>query len=1107
MESFQAAIQISQPLTDHAWNVLKPRLLVQRAYAERREKERVEQNEILQAEYNQRRQQEAQLKETKEILDREWDSIQMPIRNHIAQLADERIESRWSRGTAVTKDNSPQFAADVLIYVRQEFYNEIAREDERATATGKTVKLDTPNEPPSRTLILENMKWLFDTKIRPITEIFQKELFLCNGCDGNFKFYGLESVVQHYAAKHTTTLSLGTQVVHWRAEWPEYPPFHPEPSLAKAAYYKIPAPQVSTSHAISGRDLEGLNLSTGPGPIPYAIAHKSYMYANQGHQPESQYPPMIQEYPHPINFTEHPQDSHHNPNFGVRYPGTQPPYNGASRIQNGFQASSSGQVSQIPQFQLSDRVNMEVSQAQGQATYGWHESDSAIHEKAITLVGTHQPNLPTRPLVFHPPRLESGRDYYGRAANLYQSQVEEMAKHARDVWSATSGIKDIPQSVRIFVVIQHVVARFKFAFTHEPSLTMFIDGLDNSPLMRPVRCLKGLACKVCVTSGNVPSIGQLTYAQLPLGDRKLYTLPQLLSHFRTVHWEPARLLTDSAVNPENPRPDWKFDMIELPETTLIADLINAQGLDDVKLQLITSAFPGLFPSSSMMGATGNAFRELSQPARSSEPPGEDEYDPHRPAYLGKIIHSGTSSAQAPKSTRISPMHENNPSTLRQYYYQHTQFPSGAMNRPQSPYTGSAHKVIANPNFTLNSQQAEYSDSLFPPRRKADSLPANRYVDELQDRDEEYTNGQLRGNNSVSYSHVSHASADRAIGESSVISKSNNQSLSPPHEGVSAADEFLDNLASGSKLARSRGLDSTDCEETRSIARRRDASLNRHPQTQSSTAIVTPIWRANSRNSDTRDSTLPAIPLHTVSARGSQCDKRTDLKESGGRISDRGYVANQSNISHIHPAAHGDRVERGSPGIYTEYGSYPKSDTRDQRLMSEVITKTSHVGGGAFQAQEASRYRSRSRSPLPPESSITYYHARSPFSQGQREPIYHIRSPSMRSDHRSQRIIGYDYPMQDRFEYVEDHRASDGQLRQRVEYVPIRLEESASMEPSRIVLAQPARMRAQSDYVRLDRDHGGEPVYERYDQLYHADPRSVNAQQSHGTPEFSRTYRF
>ncbi len=98
------------------------------------------------------------------------------------------------------------------------------RLDIASRAAGNEPLFEAPNGPFTRKLTLENMKWLFDVKVKPLTEPYMKELFYCRSCEANNKLYGFEGVVQHYAAKHTSSLSLGSVVVHWRAEWPEAPP-------------------------------------------------------------------------------------------------------------------------------------------------------------------------------------------------------------------------------------------------------------------------------------------------------------------------------------------------------------------------------------------------------------------------------------------------------------------------------------------------------------------------------------------------------------------------------------------------------------------------------------------------------------------------------------------------------------------------------------------------------------------------------------------------------------------------------------------------------------------------------------------------------------------
>lgn len=1161
METFQAAIQISQPLSEQAWQVLRPRLLTQRAYAERREKDRVEQSQLQQAEYKQRRQQEAQLKETKESLDREWASIQMPIRNQIAEFADEIIETNWARGKSVTKDNSPKFAADVLLYVRKRFYDEVARELEDNKPIGGNFKTDKPDSAPNRILILENMKWLFDTKIKPLTEHFQKELFLCNGCDGNFKFYGLDSVVQHYAAKHTHDLSLGTQVVHWRAEWPEHPPFHPHPSVAKAAYYKIPTPQISSLQGLPLRDSPHPIHQEGYGHLTNPIAHPaqqsfSSQYSPRAYQepyaqiflPDRNYsPPATQNYLQSgPGVSGHAQDFQNNTNFGPVYVAPQRnTYNNTMYTNNGFQPSHPGGISQAEHSSLSAYAPKDAY-AQDQKPLGWHGFDSFPRNHGGTSIAQHQPNLQTRPLNFQQSYADQSRDVTSQNAELYQPQIDEMTKHARDVWFATSGIKDIPQSVRIFVVIQHMVARYKEVYSCEPSLAMFIDGLDHN-LMRPVRSLNGLACKVCVTNGSGANGEPNPYAPLPTGDRRLYTLPLLLYHFRTAHLEPSFASPMASI--ETPRLDWKVDMIELPEQSLIADLTEKPGLDDAKLELIARVFPGVFPSPlPRVGAPGNvgpvpvyaggfdlgarqpskivpeafpdspprsevrndnqqfnrsysSFRELSQPARSSEPPGEDEYDPHRPA-----LPSGVGLVHQRKSARSPSTDNEQPSTSQIRHRDFHYVPSDSIDRPRSTYSGPPIRRVAGDHHSVQYWEPNSNTrSRVSPQHRIEALPEDRFNDEQGGPHEQKTMEKLNGHGVIvdSGKHT-RISEDRELKDGLPLFKQRQRSLSI-NEGASAADQFLDNLASSSDLNPGQKIVPLDREGTRSIVRREELSQDRYSKQQVDATADSHVWRVDVASGQRHEADPAAVSIPNKDP--SKGRSYEDLGSPHGRHNDHQYDENYRSSSQTQRPPNENRVERRSPETYTAYEAPHQTIIQDRYETRGSLIEGSHMRDGSFHMATTPRYRSRSRSPRPIPLGTTYYRARSPADDHRHESVYHIRSPPLRNDVHSQRIISYDYPVQDRYEYVDDRKIAHNQLRPRVEYVPVRLRETAPIEPSRFVIAQPTEMRPQPDYVRFDRGYPGEPIYERHAQIYHADPGSYHPQQGHGASTFSQGYRY
>ncbi|KAI9824277.1 MAG: hypothetical protein M1832_002085 [Thelocarpon impressellum] len=577
MDSFQAAMQMSMALTDSQWELLRPRLLDQRDMAERSEKDEAAQRAHLLGEGEERHRREAAEKEDKEAQEKAWDDVQRPIRDLLAVYADEIIRDRWSRGETLSKDTSPKFASDVLIYARRRFYADMANGDEDRKRVGRSVDDGSPSAPATRKLNLENMKWLFDTKIKPLTEQYRKELFLCHTCEHPSKFYGFEGVVQHFAAKHTNELSHGSIVVHWKAEWPEFPPFHPDPSAAKAAFHAAANPPgVGAVPSVSGYNHGA--FPHGPGSARF-----------------SQYSPAPFNHP---NFAEqHPR--HQNGMFAPP-----PPYQGPS------QAFSAG-----AHYQGYDGYSM---QYQPQAALGYGSPHpgpiypvpvQGSPQMAPQVFGHHPGHFGLNPGLAHPlshayphpsPMMGHAQPNPHMSAptgSMYQTQLEEMAASARDVWSNTSGIKDLPGSVRAHIVIHQTVARFKAKFPNEPSLAMFIEGLASHSRMKPVNNLNGLICKACQPGGEAPGTGFQSHPpRFPAGDKKLYTLPALLNHFKAVHLEQhASGPNMPGIGGTPPRMDWKTDMVELPAQSAIAALLHAPGLDDGKLKLIAEVFPKAFP--------------------------------------------------------------------------------------------------------------------------------------------------------------------------------------------------------------------------------------------------------------------------------------------------------------------------------------------------------------------------------------------------------------------------------------------------------------------------------------------------------------------------------
>lgn len=436
--SFQAALQIITPMDDQGWEVLKPRLLAQRADAEQREKESVARAK---QEFEEKRNANATKSETRDATNADdcgWDEAQAPVRARIAGYADEIIRDGWEDGEKVGRDNCAKFAVEALNYIRKRFYAEVAKDAAAARAAGKPPTVDPPQGPFTQKLTLENMKWIFDVKIKPLTERYRKEIFMCNGCDVTVRSYGFEGVIQHYAAKHTTALSIGNVVVHWRAEWPEYPPFTSGSKSAKSSFQTQTAPsgynaqqpglsqpyQPASSGPVPGYGPPPWGESLPPGSqVPYTTMPGGYLPPQAYGAPP--YPPT--DSGHPYSAAQIPQSS---------YNGPPPPASGGPYNYN----------------------------------YGAYQSNSQAGYQ------------PVQPSPF---------------SAQYSVQLEDMAHMARDLWNSTTNMKDTLSIVRVQVVVYHLAKRFHAKFHMPLPLSTFIDGLSNHKDMRPVRNVNGLVCRVC----------------------------------------------------------------------------------------------------------------------------------------------------------------------------------------------------------------------------------------------------------------------------------------------------------------------------------------------------------------------------------------------------------------------------------------------------------------------------------------------------------------------------------------------------------------------------------------------------------------------------------
>jgi hypothetical protein len=602
MASFQAALQIIKPFDDSAWEMLKPRLLSQRADAQLREDDRV-------AQLVERLYQDGRAKEAREIVDREWEDTQIVIRNRIGAYADEIIRDKWALGKKVNKETSPKFAAEILIYVRKRFYAEIAKDDAAAQAAGQNAQMDPPNGPFARKLTLENMRWVFDTKIKPHTDQYRKELFLCNGCE-NFKWYAFEGVCQHYASKHTSALSSGSIVVHWRAEWPQEPPFNPEANLVKNLSF--PGPSSATSYA-NGTPTSALTFGYGgfqgsslpiapPTHLPPAPAYQSLPGPYSG-------PPQVPQIPEPY---PQQQPAPFVPAQFQTYPQTFQASQYQAPQANGYQPYGAyPQPSFEMQYTSALPLVYEASQVNQPFPISNPESSVPIQTQTLPVATEVPSHIP--PVVHR--------------TEAYNSQLQDIALIAKGLWNSTAGVKDMPGSVRVYTILYHLLQRSREKYADDPSLSMLIDGIQNIKKMRPVRNINGLACKTCTLERASRPINPHTVSSKGSGttDRKLYSFPQLLNHFQSAHIENAK--PNAYKSPSDI--DWKTDMVELPHKKKIRALSGSSGMDEYKLLLVKEALPDAFEPDTPepeVEAPQQIYRELPQEKGHQLAPSKDKHE-------------------------------------------------------------------------------------------------------------------------------------------------------------------------------------------------------------------------------------------------------------------------------------------------------------------------------------------------------------------------------------------------------------------------------------------------------------------------------------------------
>jgi hypothetical protein len=734
MDAFNNAMQIPMALNDNAWEVLKPRLIAQHKAAQRKEEEATATNQLSRSKTEQRRENEEQLRHAQTVLERQHDDLQRPVREKLAAYADELITSDWNGGAGVVKDNAPQFAADLLIYVRRMFFEALDETDKLPQAQGSFTPSNSVGGNTNRHLTLEDMKWVYETKIKPITQRYTKEIFLCGACDVDRKYYALDAVIQHYAAKHTHHFSHGTAVVYWKADWPLEPPFDAKP-------IRSPRNRPIDHNAVSPMYERDFGRPQHADPIA-ALPEQTYLARSGIMMTPDVAPPPLARYAASAYSVD--EEVYH---ARGRLVPIQPTIPGPAMYANG----AGYQTYYVPVSPASPAFSargLPAGHYRGHPIEVYQSSYPVNRYDPSTMSPAAQNGYEPQPLqVFQGSRMDH-RPFPqpGQPAGFHQTQVAELARNARKIWDDTDGIDDLPDSVRIYVIIHHVVLRFHQKYTNEPTLALFTDALLNTSHMRPLKALDGLVCKSCTTQDN--TITRDDYVS------QKYKLPDLLKHFQSSHMESIIPPATPYTGLDLPRPDWKFDMVQLPDERTIKRLIRSPGMTDLKLSLIATVLSRYFDepiprilhepqglrSGVSIPSTDETVRPVIRPSSTSIPRDDaqdyiplDEYETalERPlASTTQDRQRAGSITELPREDEYDPLR---PAAVRPIlrYGNGFERPRSSLREPQEPRYAYADRGAPPPSHRLSSAASPrrrfYDDDHYESPHAQDLLPRRRYV--------------------------------------------------------------------------------------------------------------------------------------------------------------------------------------------------------------------------------------------------------------------------------------------------------------------------------------------------------------------------------------------
>ncbi|KAH0498809.1 hypothetical protein TgHK011_006041 [Trichoderma gracile] len=204
LQAFQVASEVTTPLDDNEWKVLKLLLLDQRDKAE--QGGRIAAPKKLITHKYPTRSKAAGIQAAEPRVQHHPDSN---TRADLFKLADKVVNGQYNEGQTIKKKHLATFTSRVLTCVRDQYHAD----------SSKT------KPSPMRRLTLDDIRWIFDQKIAPLSKHPGAEVFLCSKCPTS-KRYSFQGVIQHYCQMHCGNVKMS---VLWKTEWTAELPFKPAP--------------------------------------------------------------------------------------------------------------------------------------------------------------------------------------------------------------------------------------------------------------------------------------------------------------------------------------------------------------------------------------------------------------------------------------------------------------------------------------------------------------------------------------------------------------------------------------------------------------------------------------------------------------------------------------------------------------------------------------------------------------------------------------------------------------------------------------------------------------------------------------------------------------